>query len=46
MVEGSQIDWAGHDNNAQQIAEEMIDFDRAVGAALDFAEKMDKLLSS
>lgn len=39
MVEGSQIDWAGHDNNAQQIAEEMIDFDRAVGAALDFAEK-------
>ncbi|MFO7617816.1 MAG: alkaline phosphatase [Bacteroidales bacterium] len=37
MVEGSQIDWAGHDNQAQHVADEMIDFDRAVGVALDFA---------
>jgi alkaline phosphatase len=39
MVEGSQIDWAGHDNNAIRIADEVIDFDRAVKVALDFAKE-------
>ena len=39
MVEGSQIDWAGHDNNAERIANEVIDFDKAVQAALAFAAK-------
>lgn len=39
MVEGSQIDWEGHATNAQGIIEEVRDFDKAVGAALDFAEK-------
>jgi len=39
MVEGSQIDWGGHDNNKDYIISEMIDFDEAVGAGLDFAEK-------
>lgn len=39
MVEGSQIDWAGHDNNLAYTVEEMLDFDRAVGEALKFAEK-------
>lgn len=39
MVEGSQIDWAGHDNNLAYTIEEMLDFDRAVGIALKFAEK-------
>lgn len=39
MVEGSQIDWAGHEGNAQFIVEETLDFDRAVGVALDFASK-------
>lgn len=38
MVEGSQIDWEGHAANAQGIIEEVRDFDKAVGAALDFAE--------
>jgi len=38
MVEGSQIDWAGHDSDSNGIFHEMIDFDGAVGAALDFAE--------
>lgn len=38
MVEGAQIDWGGHANNADYIVREMLDFDRAVGAALDFAE--------
>ena len=39
MVEGSQIDWGGHANNSDYIVTEMIDFDNAVKAALDFAEK-------
>jgi len=37
MIEGSQIDWGGHDNNTGYIIEEMLDFDRAVGLVLDFA---------
>ena len=39
MVEGSQIDWAGHENNQEYLISEMIDFDNAVGVGLDFAEK-------
>ena len=39
MIEGSQIDWGGHANESNYIISEMIDFDRTVGAALDFAEK-------
>ena len=38
MVEGSQIDWGGHDNNSQYIINEMLDFDRAVEKVLNFAE--------
>jgi len=39
MIEGAQIDWAGHANNATQIVAEMLDFDDAVGEVLRFAEK-------
>jgi alkaline phosphatase len=39
MAEGSQIDWAGHANNAPYLVSELIDFDAAVGKALDYAEK-------
>jgi len=39
MVEGSQIDWAGHANTADTLIDETIDFDEAVGRALDFAKK-------
>lgn len=39
MVEGSQIDWAGHDNDLEYIVQETIDFDHAVGVALEFAKK-------
>lgn len=39
MVEGSQIDWAGHDNSADTLVDEVLDFDQAVGMALDFAER-------
>lgn len=38
MVEGSQIDWGGHDNNFDYTVQETIDFDKAVKAALDFAK--------
>lgn len=39
VVEGSQIDWASHDNLFEQMLLEMRDFDAAVGVALDFAER-------
>jgi alkaline phosphatase len=39
MVEGSQIDWGGHDNDIDYILTELFDFDRAVGKALEFAKK-------
>jgi alkaline phosphatase len=39
MAEGSQIDWAAHDNNTEGVIAEMLDFDHAVKNALDFAEK-------
>jgi len=44
MVEGSQIDWGGHENNTSYIAEEMLDFDKAIGKALDFAANDGKTL--
>ncbi len=37
MIEGSQIDWACHKNDADNAIGEMLDFDAAIGAALDFA---------
>ena len=39
MVEGSQIDWGGHENNSEYLISELIDFDQAIGVGLDFAEK-------
>jgi len=39
MVEGSQVDWGGHANDGDYLVSELIDFDDAVGIALDFAEK-------
>jgi len=39
MIEGSQIDWAGHANDSEQILKEMADFDEAIGVALEFAQK-------
>ena len=38
MVEGSQVDWAGHANNLDYLKREMADFDDAVKTALDFAK--------
>lgn len=39
MVEGSQIDWGGHENNYDYLATELLDFDQTIGKALDFAKK-------
>lgn len=39
MVEGSQIDWGGHQNDAGYVVTEMLDFDLAIGKALEFAVK-------
>jgi alkaline phosphatase len=39
MVEGSQIDWGGHANDAEYVRTEVMDFDRAIKVALDFAER-------
>jgi alkaline phosphatase len=39
MVEGSQIDWGGHQNDTHFVVNEMLDFDRAIGVALEFAAK-------
>jgi alkaline phosphatase len=38
MIEGSQIDWAAHVNFADTVVDETLDFDKAVGVALDFAK--------
>lgn len=37
MIEGSQIDWAGHDNQQDYLLSEMKDFNTSISAALDFA---------
>lgn len=39
VVEGSKIDDGGHANDLQYVAEEVIDFDKAIKVALDFADK-------
>jgi alkaline phosphatase len=44
LIEGSQIDWAAHDQDQEGIIAEMIDFDDAVGTGLDFAQKHGRTL--
>ncbi|WP_298645724.1 alkaline phosphatase [uncultured Proteiniphilum sp.] len=39
MVEGSQVDWAAHANDAATMINELLAFDEAVGKAIAFAEK-------
>ncbi len=39
MIEGSQIDWGGHDNDLQYVIDEMLDFDRTIAEVLRFAEQ-------
>jgi alkaline phosphatase len=44
MVEGSQIDFAGHENNFNWNVAEVIDMEEAVNVALEFAGKNGKTL--
>ncbi|WP_153720957.1 alkaline phosphatase [Sporosarcina cascadiensis] len=39
MVEGSQVDWAGHANDVVGAMSEMEDFEKAFKAAIDFAKE-------
>ena len=39
MIEGSQIDWGGHDKDIDYVVTEMLDFDKAIGEAFAFADK-------
>ncbi len=39
MIEGSQIDWACHNNTQDSLISEMIDFDNVVGMVLEYAQK-------
>lgn len=38
MIEGSQIDWGGHANDANYVVTELHEFEKVIAAALDFAE--------
>jgi alkaline phosphatase len=38
VIEGSQIDWGGHDNDSKMVISEFIDFDSAIKEALEFAK--------
>ncbi|MDQ3018223.1 MAG: alkaline phosphatase, partial [Bacteroidota bacterium] len=38
MIEGSQIDWGGHANDANYVVTELLEFDKVIGQVLDFAE--------
>ncbi len=37
MIEGSQIDWAGHANEGNLLVQEILDFDQAIREVLNFA---------
>lgn len=39
MLEGSQIDWESHANNAAGVVNEMTDFDNTIKVAFDYADK-------
>ncbi len=39
MIEGAQIDWACHGNKDTMAVQEMLDFDKAIGEVLRFAEQ-------
>ncbi|MCT8338744.1 alkaline phosphatase [Flavobacteriaceae bacterium TK19130] len=44
VVEGSQIDWGGHANDADYLIGEQLDFDKTIGVALDYADIHDNTL--
>ncbi|VAW59481.1 Alkaline phosphatase [hydrothermal vent metagenome] len=44
MIEGGQIDWASHDNDAEKLMQSLRGFDQAVKVASDFALSRDDTL--
>lgn len=36
MIEGSQIDWGGHGNDKNYVINEFLDFNQAIGVAVDY----------
>lgn len=44
MVEGSLIDWGGHEMDAAKVISETLDMDRALKRALEYAEERDDTL--
>lgn len=39
MAEGAQIDWGGHSNDMEYVVREMLNFDEAVGRAMQYVAK-------
>ncbi len=39
MIEGSQIDWGGHDNDQKYMVSQFLEFNDAIEVVLDFAKK-------
>ncbi len=44
MVEASQIDWGGHDNDQDYLISELLDFNNAVEVAMEFAKANSRTL--
>lgn len=44
MVESSQIDFAGHENNAEYMIDEMRDFDKTIAIAMNYADENENTL--
>ncbi|MES2654942.1 MAG: alkaline phosphatase [Bacteroidota bacterium] len=44
MIEGSQVDWGGHDNNFEYMKTELIDLNQTINAVLDYAQKEGDIL--
>ena len=38
MAEGAQIDYGGHANDMEYVVREMLDFDEAIGKAMEFVD--------
>jgi len=39
MIEGSQIDWGGHANDANYVVNELLEFEKQIDAVLEFARR-------
>ncbi len=44
MIEGSQIDWGGHANDAKYVLSEFKEFDEAIGICYEYAKRMGNTL--